>query len=122
MQLSSLEGSLIYADAPLMSITAAPDSLSSGVPQAAGQCGGCYVVADVAGVVFAPEPLNQTVATAYLITIMGKNGTNITSVSIAENTAPFTFNPSGLITGSRGGATQLITDSIITLSGVTLYA
>ncbi|MCJ1356011.1 MAG: hypothetical protein MMC33_006005 [Icmadophila ericetorum] len=105
---------------PLPSVSALPDSASTALPPAVGGCSACYIVADVAGIVFALETVNQTVATAFLTTIVGKNGTNITSISIVENTEPFSFSPGGVITGTGGATTQLITGSTVILSGVTL--
>ena len=82
------------------------------------QCGGCYVVADVAGIVFGTETFTQT-NTALVSIGVGANGTNITStISITAAAVPFTFDPTSLTPG------VLAFNSLgptLTISGVELY-
>ncbi|MCJ1327199.1 hypothetical protein MMC10_003866 [Thelotrema lepadinum] len=79
-------------------------------------CGGCYVIADVAGVVFGNEVV-QT-ATNVVSVGTGKNGTQITT-SFVQQGGEFSFNPSGLITGSPGEV-AFATGTVITVGGATL--
>lgn len=84
-------------------------------------CGGCYVIAGVAAIVFGDEQLTET-ATQLVSVGVGKNGTHVTT-SFQQPVGEFSFNPSGLITtsGEGAGEIQFPPDTIITLSGVTLY-
>ena len=92
----------------------APAITGSAAPSA---CGGCYVIAGVAAVVFGEE-LVQT-ATQVVSVGIGKNGTTVTT-SYAVPGVEFSFNPSGLLTGSEPGPT-FAPGTVITISGATLY-
>lgn len=60
----------------------------------AGQtCGGCVIVADVAGIVWYSEVFINTAATAFVGVGVGNNGSRVTRTSIVQNNAEFTFNP-----------------------------
>ena len=96
-----------------------PDILGgpTGAPQA---CGGCYVVADVAGVVFGTETLSA-IATVTQSVGVGLNGSRVTTL-LTENVGQFSFNTGGLlgptqVPGATGGS-----NSTYVLSGATLYA
>ena len=92
----------------LPATTAAPNSA----------CGGCYVIADVAAIVFGSELL-QT-ATQFVSVGVGRNGTQITT-QFLQSGGEFSFNPSGLITGGGGGGVSPFTGTVVTISGATLY-
>ena len=86
MQALTLEGSTNS------SIYAGPTQIGSAAPAVTGgssDCGGCYVVADVAGYVFGEEIITQT---ATQVAVRGFNGT---SVSLLLGTARFSFATSG---------------------------
>ena len=105
---------LNYAIVP----TAAPDL--GGISSAAPTCGGCYVVADVAGIVFGSDIVTHTAATAIVSVVTGLNGSRLyTTTSIIENSAPFTFGPTGLI-GSGFAATIINFGTEVTVGGATL--
>lgn len=77
---------------------AAPDSASSAA------CGGCYLVADVAGVVWYQEVFINTAATAVVSVGVG-NGTSATRTSIVQNEGQLTVgNPT---TVPEGALTQI---------------
>ncbi|KAI4241791.1 MAG: hypothetical protein L6R40_004337 [Gallowayella cf. fulva] len=61
----------------------------------AGQtCGGCVIVADVAGIIWYSEVFIQTAATAFVGVGVGNNGSRVTRTSIVSNDAgEFTFSP-----------------------------
>ena len=104
---------LSYAGTPtaLPAITGPSAAAPSG-------CGGCYVVADVAGVYFGSETITQThtVITSIGIT---PNGTNVTSTSLIIASAPFTIFSTGLEPG--GVLSANFGSSTVTVGGVTLY-
>ncbi|KAL8687423.1 MAG: hypothetical protein Q9224_005157 [Gallowayella concinna] len=81
-------------------VTAAPALLQSLQGSAeeptttAGQtCGGCVIIADVAGFVWYSEVFIDTAATAFVGVGVGNNGSRVTRTSIVRNDAEFTFNP-----------------------------
>ncbi|KAL8765658.1 MAG: hypothetical protein Q9209_007338 [Squamulea sp. 1 TL-2023] len=60
----------------------------------AGQtCGGCMIIAEVAGIVWYSEVFINTAATAFVGVGVGNNGSRVTRTSIVQNNAEFTFNP-----------------------------
>lgn len=82
-------------------------------------CSGCYVIADVAAILFGDEQLTET-ATQLVSIGVGKNGTRVTT-SFVQPIGAFSFNPSGIIQGSgTAGAIQFPTGTIFTISGVEL--
>ena len=96
---------------------AAPAGSSSGAPVS---CGGCYVVADVAGLVWYSEVFINTAATAMVSVGTVRNGTRTTSTSIVQNEGDFTFGPGAEATGAA--LNQINYDSSITISGAVLQS
>lgn len=86
-------------------------------------CGGCYVIADVTGVVFGTEVIYQTVGTQINSVATGRNGSVTTFTSFVEDITPFTFGPNGLsgTTAPAGPITIGVDSSIAIISGLTLY-
>ena len=84
-----------------------------------GECGGCYVVADVAGIVFGSEQLTQTEVQVISIAT-GRNGTNSTTTSVIAATGQFTFGTAGLVTGANGGFISYGASTVIEVGGATL--
>ena len=91
-----------------------------GISSAAPSCGGCYVIADVAGIVFGSEILTQTAGTVQVSVGVGLNGTRYTTTSFIEHPGEFTFDVGGLITGNFG-ATVVNYGPTITVGGAVLY-
>ena len=80
-------------------------------------CGGCYLVADVAGLVWYSEVFINTAATAYVSVGVG-NGTSATRTSIVENEGEFTFNPAATVSGNA--LTQLNYQPTVNVGGAIL--
>ncbi|KAL8716607.1 MAG: hypothetical protein Q9225_006077 [Loekoesia sp. 1 TL-2023] len=105
---------------PALLATVAPALDSSST--AATSCGGCIIVADVAGIVWYSGVFINTAATAVVSVGVG-NGTRATRTSIVQNEAEFTFNPQA---GSAPygttplAATNVGYDSTTVINGVTL--
>ncbi|KAL8829376.1 MAG: hypothetical protein Q9170_006193 [Blastenia crenularia] len=95
------------APSALLATTEPAPGSSTGAPAS---CGGCYIVADVAGVVWYSGVFANNAATAVVAIGLG-NGTRTTRTSIVENTAVFTFNP-GLGGSAAFGPTPLAVTSI----------
>ena len=89
----------------------------TGAPQA---CGGCYVVADVAGVVFGTETLSATVTQVQSVGV-GLNGSRVTTF-FTEGVGQFSFTPGGLIGPTQTPGASGSPGSTFILSGATLYA
>ncbi len=109
-------------------LTESADLHSSAVPDLNGPasstqtCGGCHIVADVAGVVWYSEIFINTPATAEVNVVVG-NGTRTTSTSTIKNQAQFTFDPSvAAAFGSPVALTSAHYDSTVTVGGAVLYA
>jgi len=109
-------------------LTASADVHTSALPDLMGPssstvtCGGCYIVADVAGIVWYSEVFIKTGATAVVNVGVG-NGTRATSTSLIRNEAQFTFNPSmATAMGSPLALTSVHYDSTVTVAGAVLYA
>lgn len=96
---------------------AAPAVTSSGAPVS---CGGCYVVADVAGLVWYSEVFVNTAATAMVSVGMANNGTRATMTSIVQNEGDFTFGPGVEPTGAA--LNQINYDSVLTIAGAVLQS
>ena len=93
----------------------------NGPSSSASACGGCYVVADVAGLVWYSEIFINTGATAVVNVGVG-NGTRETSTSLLQNEAQFTFDPTmATAIGSPLALTSIHYDSTITIGGAVLY-
>ncbi|MCJ1274719.1 hypothetical protein MMC21_002517 [Puttea exsequens] len=109
----------------LAPVTEAPEFLQSGpAPDLAQQasanapsCGGCYLVADVAGLVWYSQVFINTAATA-LVSVGVGNGTSATRTSILQNEGDFTFNPSA--TEAAGALTQLNFQPTVNVGGAIL--
>ncbi|KAF6240677.1 hypothetical protein HO173_001349 [Letharia columbiana] len=69
--------------------SAAPDLAGPGNAAASSGCGDCYLVADVAGVVWYQEVFINTAATAVVSVGVG-NGTSATRTSVHQNEGQFT--------------------------------
>lgn len=80
-------------------------------------CGPCYIVADVAGVIFGTETSTNTVTMVTSVGV-GNNGTNITT-SYTVGSAQFSLAPSSLLGGGFTG-TLFDPGPTITLSGAVL--
>ena len=100
---------------------AAPDLAASASSSAgaAVSCGGCYVVADVAGLVWYSEIFVNTAATAQVL-VGTANGTRATRTSIVQNEGQFTFGPDGQATGAA--LNQINFDSTIEIAGAVLQS
>ena len=92
--------------AALTGVTGTVDFLATAAPELAGPestagaaCGGCYVVADVAALVWYSQAFVNT-ATA-MVSVGAGNGTRGTRTSIVSPEGQFTFSPEA---GSPGGA------------------
>ncbi|MCJ1252869.1 hypothetical protein MMC24_000675 [Lignoscripta atroalba] len=103
--------------------TPLPSALAqlSGITSAAPSCGGCYVVADVAAIVFGAQALTNIAATELVSVGVGLNGSRYTSISVIANEGQFTIDPSGLVTGvfeatvvNFGGPTILVNGATLT--------
>ena len=109
-------------------VTASADNHASALPDlngpssSASACGGCYIVADVAGIVWYSEIFINTGATAVVSVGVG-NGTRATSTSLIENVAQFTFSLSmGTAMGPPVALTSAHYGSTVTIGGAVLYA
>ena len=113
---------LVTSQAALNSITEPPTFVQSAAPELDGNsaspsCGGCYLVADVAGLVWYSEVFVNS-ATAIVSVGVG-NGTRATRTSVLQNEGAFTFTP-----GEAGGSaalTQVAFDPTVSISGAILY-
>ena len=108
----------------LASVTEPAQFLQSAAPDLAGpataapSCGGCYIVADVAGLVWYQEVFINTAATA-LVSVGVGNGTSATRTSVIQNEGQFTFNPTDA-TESPGALTQLNFQPTVNVGGAQL--
>ena len=112
------KGAITTAGAFLAS--AAPDLNSqTSASGGSGDCNACYVIADVAALVWYSEVFAQTVATEMVSVGMG-NGSRATSTSIVSNFAPVSINAGA---GGGGAIIQTVdySDSV-TLNGATLVS
>lgn len=102
----------------LATVEPALDSSSAAAPT----CGGCYIVAEVAGVVWYSGVFLNTAATAVVSVGVG-NGTRATRTSIIQNEAEFTFNPEAgpaAFGTSALAVTNVGYDSTTVINGATL--
>lgn len=85
-------------------------------------CGGCVIVADVAGIVWYEELAVNTAATALVGVGVGSNGSRVTRTSIVQNSLEFTFDPQA----SGQYPTVMVTNAAVLpsteIAGATLYA
>ena len=108
----------------LASVTASAQFLQSGpAPDLAApttattSCGGCYLIADIAGLVWYSEVFLNTAATA-LVSVGVGNGTRVTRTSVVQDEGEFTFNPSDTVSG--GALTQLNYQPTVNVGGAIL--
>lgn len=80
----------------------APESQEPSGSATVSSCNGCYLVADVVGLVWYSEVLNPVVGTQFISVAIG-NGTNrATSTVFRSAETQFTFTPGSPISGSGG--------------------
>ena len=79
--------------------SALPD-LNGAATSSAGDCNACYIVADVAALVWYSEAFINTAATQYVDVRVGNNGSRSTRTSIVSNEAPFTYDPARISSAS----------------------
>ena len=108
-----------------MPLTAVPSGAAQDLnaPAASGTqgCSGCYIVADVAGIVWYSEVFINTAATA-VVGIMTGNGSRATTTQVTQNQAQFTFHPNSQANGADIVETQIRFSPTITVGGAKLYA
>ena len=100
--------------------TAAPELSGAPASTATGNCGGCYIIADVAGIVFYSEIITQTVATAF-VSVGGNGSLRTTTTQVIENQGEFTFSPTGPVATAGVGVQVNPATSVITVGGALLY-
>ncbi|KAL9020902.1 MAG: hypothetical protein Q9185_001865 [Variospora sp. 1 TL-2023] len=124
---------LLQLAAGVPQITAPPALLQTIVPAAESAsladpgCGGCILVADVAGIVWYSGVFLNTAATEVVSIGLGNNtngnGVRVTRTSIVQNEDQFTFNPQ-LGTAAYGSAPLVVTnvgyESETVIGGATL--
>jgi len=82
-------------------------------------CGGCYVVADVAGIAFGSETLTQT-QTNSVVVVSGLNST-FTTTSIVFEQGQFTFTSGALVSATAlPAASGSFGANSLVINGVTL--
>lgn len=97
--------------------SALPDLESGG---SGSSCGGCYLIADVAGLVWYNEVF-VNMATAMLQ--VGGNGSAATTrTSILQDEGAFTFSPDQTGPGGAGLLTQVAFEPTVNVAGAVLYA
>lgn len=108
----------VTAPAQFLQSGPAPDlaqSASAAVPA----CGGCYLVADVAGLVWYSELFIHTAATA-VVSVGNANGTSATRTSIMQNEGVFTYNAANPNGDGGGALTQLAFNPTTDVGGALL--
>lgn len=92
---------------PQVTITDAPNVLGSVLPDlngaasaSSGGCDACYIVADVAALVWYSEAFINTAATQFVDVRVGSNGTRSTRTSVVSSEAPFTYDPARISSAS----------------------
>ena len=104
----------------LGSASRVPDILGPTSPSNS-DCGGCYVVADVAGVFWGTETVTYTSVAATVSIAFTPNGTNVTTTITAKVT-PFTAYPTGLASDAANFGTDLdYNGPTLAIGGVQLY-
>lgn len=98
----------------------APAQSLGGPPVTSTTCGGCFVVAEVVGIVWYSEVFAYNAATAYLSVGSGNTTGRTTRVSIVENTEKFTIRPGATGTDSSLALTPVTYGSTATVHGVVL--
>lgn len=116
--------SIVYAQAPLNAIPLSGTSVEGAAPAQeeptgdVAACGGCQLVADVAGLVWYSQVFINTAATE-LVSVGVANGTRATRTSVVQDEGEFTFNPAA--TANGGALTQVNFEPSITVGGAVLY-
>ena len=111
--------------APLNAVPLEPTSVSGAAPAQeaptgdAAECGGCQLVADVAGLVWYSQIFINTAATE-MVNVGIANGTRATRTSVVQNEGEFTYNPGAEASGGNA-LTQVNFEPSITVSGAVLY-
>ncbi|KAL8997055.1 MAG: hypothetical protein Q9169_003596 [Polycauliona sp. 2 TL-2023] len=96
---------------------------SEATTAAAGQsCGGCAIIADVAGIVWYEEVFVNTAATAFVGVAVGNNGSRATRTSIVQNDLDFTFNPQASEQPGAVVVTNAVFDTSTEIGGATLQS
>lgn len=85
--------------APNVFGSALPD-LNGPAPTSSGACDACYIIADVAALVWYSEAFINTAATQFVDVRVGNNGSRSTRTSIVSNEAPFTYDPAKISAAS----------------------
>lgn len=97
----------------------APEVQGSSSTTATSGCGGCYLVADVVGLVWYSEILKPVVGTQVVSVAVG-NGTNrVTSTVFTSAEEEFTYTPGG--PAPTGGSVFINFDSTYEIAGNLLY-
>ena len=120
----------VLSQAALEPITSAPTFVTGGsapsgsalpdLASAGGDCNGCYLIADVAGLVWYSEVF-VNMATAMLQ--VGGNGSAATTrTSIVQDEGAFTFSPDETGPGGAGVLTQVAFEPTVNVAGAVLYA
>ncbi|CAF9922364.1 MAG: hypothetical protein HETSPECPRED_005050 [Heterodermia speciosa] len=86
------QGATITPAAIAIGSAEALPALNNPITTTSGGCGACYIIADVAALIWYSEVFINTAATA-VVSILTGNGTQATRTSIIQNEAPFTFDP-----------------------------
>ncbi|KAL2046888.1 hypothetical protein N7G274_000906 [Stereocaulon virgatum] len=107
----------VTPSAQLLRSGAAPD-LAGPASAASSACGGCYIVAGVAGLVWYSEIFVNTAATAIVSVGMG-NGSSATRTSIIQNEGELTYNLAPT-RGAGGVLAQVNYSPSFTLGGAVL--
>jgi len=98
-----------------------PIAITNSAPLPTVTCGGCYVVADVAGIEFGTETVTHLQSATVSI---GLNQTTVISVQTQVGVTEFSFAPSGIlgtVTGTLFNYGTAITVSGVTLTSPTAY-
>ncbi|MCJ1464130.1 hypothetical protein MMC07_002743 [Pseudocyphellaria aurata] len=99
-------------------VSAPAQSLGGPADTATATCGGCFVVAEVLGIVWYSEVFAYNAATAYVSVGSGNTTGRTTRVSVVENTERFTIRPGATGTDSSLALTPVAYDSTATVQGV----
>ena len=108
----------VTQSAQLLRSGPAPD-LAGSASAASAACGGCYIVAGVAGLVWYSEIFVHTAATAVVSVGVG-NGSSATRTSIVQNEGELTYNLAPT-RGAGGVLAQVNYEPSFTLGGAILY-
>ncbi|KAL8789038.1 MAG: hypothetical protein Q9195_007004 [Heterodermia aff. obscurata] len=97
-------------------------ALNAPITTTSGGCGACYIIADVAALIWYSEVFINTAATAVVSVLTG-NGTQATRTSIIRNENPFTFDPnrmSSAFSTTDLSLTAVTYDSTVNIGGAIL--